>query len=316
MATLPDQEQESHAEEEREGSRITRVSSDYFQHLMTLPSFVYIAVLIGFPALYLVYLSMTEHFFSVVRDTEFVGVSNYVAVLSSPEFWVYVGNTVFYAVAVVGGGIVLQIAIALMLNADLPYKRVWQTLIILPWAIPFVVSTLLWKLMFNPQFGLVNYLLVEIGLVASPIGWFSGKWIAFFTVIMTTIWINTPLAVLILLSGLNTIPDRLYEASVIDGAGAWHRFRHVTLPLLRPALMSVLLIESLLALRGFEIVFTMTQGGPGNSTTVIAIDIYRELITYGNVAYAAAESVILILMILGVLYVVMNVLSADYETEV
>ena len=314
MGSVHDQQQEANTPETGEGS--SGIASDYFQHLMTLPSFVYIAVLIGAPALYLVYLSMTEHFFSVIRETEFVGVSNYVAVLSSPEFWMYVGNTVFYAVAVVGGGIVLQIGIALALNTDLPYKRVWQTLIILPWAIPFVVSTLLWKLMFNPQFGLINYILMELGLIAGPIGWFGGKWIAFFTVIMTTIWINTPLAVLILLSGLNTIPDRLYEASVIDGAGPWHRFRHVTLPMLRPALMSVLLIESLLALRGFEIIFTMTKGGPGNATTVIAIDIYRELIRYGNVAYAAAESVILITMILGLLYLIVKYFSADYETEV
>lgn len=292
--------------------RLSEVTSTYFEYLMSLPSFVYVILVVGFPTAYLLYLSVMQDVFTLVGSPTFVGAENIVAVLTSGEYWVFFGNTILYAVAVVGGGIVLQIGIALALNVDLPYQRFWQTLIILPWAIPFVVSTLIWKLMFNPQFGLINYLLMQVGLVGEPVAWFSSKGTAFFAVVITTIWVNTPLAVLILLAGLKTIPNRMYEAARLDGAGVWNRFRHVTLPQLRPALTVVLLIESLLALRGFDIIFAMTEGGPGTATTVIAIDVYRQLIQFGNVGYAAAESLVLIVTVLIFLALLIKYMKTDY----
>jgi multiple sugar transport system permease protein len=295
-------------------AKISAVVSRFFGQVMALPSFLYILLLIGVPTAYLLYLSMTKNFFSPIQDTQFVGIANLVAVLGSANFWVYFGNTIFYTVAVIAAGITIQIGIALALNTDLPFKRLWHSLIILPWAIPFVLSTTIWKLMFHPTFGVINYLIAQVGL--SPIAWFSGKWSAFFTIIMATIWINTPLAVLILLAGLDNIPERLYEASRIDGAGIWNRFRHVTLPLLRPSLMAVLLIETLLALRGFEVVWAMTKGGPGDATTIIVIDIYKQLIQFGNIAYAAAESIILILLVLFVLVLIQKIVSPDHDVEV
>jgi multiple sugar transport system permease protein len=160
---------------------------------------------------------------------------------------------------------------------------------------------MLWKLLFNPSFGAINWTLREIGLIAGPINWFSGKWVAFFTIIITDIWIRTPLVVLILLAGLQTIPDDLYEAARIDGAGIWEQFRHVTLPMLRPALMTVLVIRIILALRAFDIIYAMTLGGPGNATTVIGLDIYQNLIVFGNVSYSAAEAMILVVIIYALL---------------
>lgn len=296
--------------------QISEGSDRAFQYLMILPSFIYIFLILGIPAIYLVYLSMHENFFSVIRETQFVGLDNIVAVLTAPSFWTFFLYTVVYTVGVVGVGIVLQLGIALVLNMDLPYRRIWQTLIILPWASPVVLSTIMWRFMFIPNFGVINYLLIQIGLIDSSIAWFSSQPTAFFTVIQTTIWYNTPLGVLILLAGLSTIPDDVYEAAKIDGAGIWARFRYVTLPLLRPALSAVLLIETLFALRGFEVVYAMTQGGPGTSTTIIVVDIYQQLIQYGNTSYAAAEAVILIGIILITLIVLNRVLSTREEVEV
>lgn len=287
--------------------------SEYFPYLMSAPSFLWVMLVVGFPTIYLVYLSVTQNALSIIQPVEFVGLENIVAVLRSPDFWTIFVQTWVYAIAVVGIGLPLQIGITLGLNADLPYKRAWQTLIILPWAIPFVISTLIWRLMFNPNFGLINWVLLEIGLINQSINWFSSQPTAFFTVVITTIWINTPLAVLILLAGLQTIPDRLYEAARIDGSGMWGRFRHVTLPLLWPAIVTVLMIQSLLALRGFDIIFAMTNGGPGQATTVIAIDIYNQLIRFGNTSYASAESLVLIIMILIVLAIFAKFLTVDYE---
>lgn len=281
-----------------------------------MPSVVYIAVIIGAPGLFMVYLTMTQDVFSLFLDTKFVGLQNIIAVLTAGDFWLFTGNTLLYTAGVIGIGLPLQLGIAIALNTDLPYRRVWQTLLLVPWTIPFVISTVMWKLMFIPEYGVINHILIEAGIVQQQIQWFSGTWTAFFTAIVTTIWIMTPLGTTILLAGLESIPDNLYEASYLDGAGLWNQFRHVTLPLLRPALTAVLVIESMLALRGFEIIYTMTGGGPGTATTVIAIDIYQEMIENGNPHYAAAEGLILVVMILIVLGIIVKGLSSDTDLEV
>lgn len=264
---------------------------------MSLPSLLYILLLVGFPILYLLYVSVTKNMFSIVEPTTVVGLDNYVTILTNKSFWVYLGNTLFYAFISVFGGLVIQLGIALMLNTDLPYQRAWQTLILVPWAVPHVITAQLWKLLFNPTFGAINWFLLELGVISSGINWFSGKWVAFFTIIVTDIWIRTPLVVLILLAGLQTIPDELYEAARIDGAGIWDRFIHITLPQLRSALIVALVIRTILALRAFELIYAMTLGGPGDATTVIGLDIWQRLMKFGEPGTAAAEAVILVAII-------------------
>lgn len=297
-------------------TRVSGLSSLSFDKLLLLPSVVYITIIIGAPALFLIYLTLTQDVFSLFLDTRFVGFQNIVSVLTTGDFWSFTANTLLYTAGVLGIGIPLQLGIALALNTDLPYRRVWQTLLLIPWTIPFVISTVMWKLMFVPQFGVINYLLIESGLIEQQINWFSGTWTAYLTTIIPTVWIMTPLGTTILLAGLESIPDDLYEAAYIDGAGLWNQFRHVTLPLLRPALTAVMVIQAMLALRGFEIIYTMTGGGPGTATTVIAIDIYQEMIQNGNSHYAAAEGLILVVMILIVLGIIVKGLSSDTDLEV
>lgn len=294
-------------------TRLGDVVEKYFEVAMALPSTIYIMVVVGFPMLYLFYLAMTEGSNQIGAATRFVGVKNLVEVLSNPQYWQFFANTVGYAVVSVILGVALGIVISLALNVDLPYKRVWQTLIILPWAVPFVVSTLMWKFMFNPNFGLINWMLMTVGLIDQPILWFQNTWAAWATIVMTNVWIDTPMAVLILLAGLSNIPDEMYEVARIEGAGPWQRFRYVTLPLLRPAIIVVVMIKSLLALRGFDIIFAMTEGGPGYSTMVIGIDVFQRLIVFGDVGYAAAEAIILTVFILGVLIAIWRFTAVDYE---
>lgn len=295
--------------------RSSELVSAYFEYVMTLPSFVYIMLVVGFPALYLVYLALMTNVTSIVRPAEFVGAENLIRVLRNPEFWEYFGNTLIYASASVFGGLAIQLGIALTVNTDLPYQRLWQALVLVPWGIPRVISSMMWRLMFNPNFGVINYTLIQIGIVDAPIQWFSTQAAAFATVIVTNIWGSTPLSVLILLAGLQNIPDGMYEAARVDGAGTWARFRHVTLPMLRPAIITVIVLQGLLAMRGFEIIYAMTSGGPGDATTVIAIDIFNNLIRFGNTEYAAAESLILVVMILVTLFLLNSVLSHDEEVE-
>lgn len=291
-----------------------QLESSRFETLASLPSLVFIIGLFGFPILFLLYVSVTQNVLSIVRPVEFVGLDNYAQVLSSAEFWEYFGNTVFFGVATIAIGLPIQLGIALMLNTDLPYQRVWQTLIIVPWAVPHVITTTLWRLLFNPTFGAINWILTSVGLISGPINWFGGKWVAFFTIVSTDIWIRTPLVVLILLAGLQTIPEEHYEAARMDGAGMWDRFVHVTLPGLRPALITVLVLRVILALRVFDIVYAMTLGGPGDATTVIGIDIFERLINYGQVSLAAAEAAVLVLLIY-VMIVIALYLFPSYQSE-
>lgn len=294
-------------------NRLGGLVERYFEFALSLPSLVYIILIVGFPMIYLFYLAMTEGSNQIGSATKFVGMKNMIEVLSSPEYWQFFVNTVGYAFVSVILGVVLAIIISLALNVDLPYKRVWQTLIILPWAVPFVVSTLMWRFMFNPNFGLINWMLITAGIIDQPVLWFQNTWAAWATIVMTNVWIDTPMAVLILLAGLSNIPDEMYEVARIEGAGPWQRFRYVTLPLLRPAIIVVVMIKSLLALRGFDIIFAMTEGGPGYSTMVIGIDVFQKLIVFGDVGYAAAEAIILTVFILGVLVVLWKFTSVDYE---
>ena len=239
-------------------TRLSGLPSPSFDKLLLVPSVVYITLIIGAPALFLIYLTLTQDVFSLFLDTRFVGFQNIVAVLTTGDFWLFTGNTLLYTAGVLGIGIPLQLGIALALNTDLPYKRVWQTLLLIPWTIPFVISTVMWKLMFVPEFGVINYLLIESGLIEQQIQWFSGTWTAYFTAIITTVWIMTPLGTTILLAGLASIPEDLYVAAYIVGAGLWNQFRHVTPPLLRPPLTAVLVLLAMFMLRVFEIIYTIT----------------------------------------------------------
>lgn len=295
--------------------RAIPTASDSFATLLTLPSMAYIILLVGFPIIYLIYISMTTNMFSIVEPTTFIGFENYVRVLTSALFWEYFANTLFYAIISVFGGLVIQLGIALMLNTDLPYQRAWQTLILLPWAVPHVISAQVWKMMFNPTFGAINWALIELGLIADGINWFSGKWVAFFTIIVTDIWIRTPLVVLILLAGLKTIPDDLYEAARIDGAGVWDRFVHVTLPQLRSALIVALVIRTILALRAFELIYALTLGGPGDATTVVGLDIWQRLMKFSEPGTAAAEAVVLVAVIYALIGIAVYLFpNADMES--
>lgn len=271
--------------------------SNVFETLMTLPSFLLVVLLAGFPVLFLAAASTIDGILSIIDPVRFVGFENYIIILSSPEFWGYFGNTIFFATVSVVGGLILQLGIALMLNTDLPYTRAWQTLILLPWAVPHVITAQLWKLLFNPTFGAINWFLLEIGLINTSIQWFGSKWMAFATIIVTDIWIRTPLVVLILLAGLRSIPEEFYEAARMDGAGVVDQFIHVTLPQLKSALLVALVIRLILALRAFELIYAMTLGGPGDSTTVVGLDIWQRLLQYGEVGTAAAEAMILVFTI-------------------
>jgi len=226
--------------------------------------------------------------------SKFAPLYNFRDLIFDDLFWEYLMNTVIFTVSTVFIGIVIQLGVALLLNQKTKLQRFFRSAILLPWAIPLVVSSFIWRLILNSQYGVLNDILLKLDLINQPIAWLGGKWTALGAIVVTDIWTQTPLAVIILLAGLQVIPEQLYEASNIDGASVWQRFKHVIMPLWRPQILVVLMIRTMFSFRMFAIIFVLTGGGPGGSTHVWATHIYNLSFLYFRMGKGAALSVIMI----------------------
>jgi ABC-type sugar transport system permease subunit len=201
----------------------------------------------------------------------FIGLANYLEALRDPRFWGALGHTAFFAVTSVGLELFLGLFLALAMNRAFRGRGLVRAAILIPWAIPTVVSALLWRFLFEGQSGVVNAVLVRGGVLREPLVWFIEASTAWVPVILSDVWKTTPFVALLLLAGLQNIDASLYEAARIDGASAWRQFRFVTLPLLRPAILVALIFRTLDAFRVFDLIYALTGGGPGSSTEPIAL---------------------------------------------
>ncbi len=235
-------------------------------------------------------------------EGSFAGLRNYVRVVTNPLFYRYaLPNTFLFLALAVGIEVVLGLAIALLINRRFPAQRLVKTLLVLPLLVAPVVAGLMFYWMFHSEFGLVNQLLHAVGLPG--VLWFNRPWTAFGVIVLADVWTWTPWFILIIYAGLQSLPPEPFEAARIDGASAWSTFRLITVPLLYPVLSIIVLIRSFDAFRVFDVVWTMTGGGPGNATETFGTFVYR--IGYLTVNYsegaAAAMVGALLIMVVGVL---------------
>ena len=196
---------------------------------------------------------------------EWVGLANYVYLIQDAYWWISVKNTVIFTVVSVVLETVLGLGIALLVNARFPLRGAMRTAMLIPWAIPTVVSAQMWRWMYNDVYGVVNDLLLRLHLIARPLAWLADPHLVLPAVIAVDVWKTTPFMALLLLAGLQSIPEELYEAARVDGAGALQQFWFITLPLLVPALLVALIFRTLDALRVFDVIYVMTGVNP--STT-------------------------------------------------
>jgi multiple sugar transport system permease protein len=238
----------------------------------------------------------------------FVGLANYKRVLADPVFYgLVLPNTFLFMAASVGGGLSLGLALAVMVNRTFRGARLVRTVILLPLMVAPVVAAIMIRWMFNDQFGIVNVVLEALGF--EPVAWLARRWTGMLVVIGTDIWLWTPWFALILLAGLRSLPPEPREAAMIDGANPWQVFRNVTLPLLRPVLMVCIVIRSIDAFRVFDVVWTITTGGPARSTETFSLYAYQQAFVFLNFDLGSAASVIgaLIIMVVGaILYRVLS----------
>ena len=224
------------------------------------------------------YLSVHKVGLAQLRSGEFpfAGLDNYRRVLDDPLFWVALKNTCIFTAITVGSEIVLAVAIALLINQPgIWTSRVTRFLILLPYAIPPICNGLIWSFLYSFQFGFLNRILFSLGLINDPINWAGNPDTALYAVTVPYIWRTLPFAILLVHAALQGIPRELYEEAAVDGANAWHRFRHITLPLLRPIIAIILVLRTSFAFAVFEEILAITQGGPGDATWVAAWYSYK-----------------------------------------
>jgi len=261
--------------------------------LFSAPAVLIIAATILVPFGIAVFLSLHNWNLKRPGRERFVGLENYTDWLADSDFWEPLQTTFTFAIGAVVLILIVSLLIALLLNEKFPGRGVVRALLLVPWAIPSVVNALLWKWLLDPNYGLVNALFLELGLITSYQAWLGNMPGVMIWLIIAYSWIHIPLATLLLLSGLQTIPDDIYESAVVDGAGILQRFRFITLPMLRPMLSIVIIFEMIFALKVFDIIFVLTAGGPADATNVLGWTIYTE--TFRKLDFGAGSSIAMLL---------------------
>jgi multiple sugar transport system permease protein len=285
-------------EETGEISPIREFINDHFMAIVLTPPLLLLGVIVILPVSYLLWTS--THELREFAPDVFIGLQNYVQIFQDPMFYLSLQHSIIYVIGSVSFAFFLGLTAALAINQVLS-KRLRSTftvLILLAWAIPLVISGLIWRFMLHAQYGIVNGILIELGLISHNLGFITDPTLAFISVMVVDGWSRAPFATILLLAGLQTIPENLYEATRVDGANAYQQFRDITIPQLKPQAAIALLIMTMFAFRTFSVIFAMTGGGPANATQVLATYIYQAGIAQGRLGYASALSVIMILITL------------------
>jgi len=224
------------------------------------------------------------------------GLANFKRLSMDSFFWSAMAHTLIYAVAALLVEFFLGLGLALLLNSNIRGRRFFRATLLIPMMLPTVVVGVVWRLMFNPNFGTINGVLRQLGVITEQLTWTASPRLALAAVIAVDVWQWTPFVFLVLLAGLQAIPQEPYEAARVDGSSSWQTFRHVTLPLLKPAILIVLLLRTMDLLRVFDQIFILTEGGPGFATETVSLYIYRAAFRFTDFGYAAAMSFVLLII--------------------
>jgi multiple sugar transport system permease protein len=275
-------------------ARIWKARSAY---VFLLPGILIFSVFTLAALIFAIYL--TFHRWSIIEpDKPFVGLSNYRDMIHDKQFTQSVLNTIYFSGASVPISMAIGLLLALLVNLPLRFRALFRTAFYLPVVTPFVVSAILWKWLYNGDYGLFNYYLLKAHIIDGPLLWLSDKNLAMPAVILMSVWAGTGFSMVVYLAGLQTIPEELYESARLDGANAWQRLRYVTIPMLRPTTLFLLVMGIIGSLQVFTQIFVMTNGGPVNRTTTMVYYMYLWAFKYFDMGYASTLAFALFLMLL------------------
>jgi len=275
--------------------------------MLCAPAVLAMLLVTAYPIAYAVVLSLQDVDLRFPDEGGFAGLSNYSTVLSSSLWWTDIFNTVFIMVISVAIELVLGMAIALVMHRAIFGRGVVRTSVLIPYGIITVVAAFAWQFAFSPETGFVN----NLPLISDEMDWFGGRFSSFAVIILAEVWKTTPFMALLLLAGLVTIDDQLYEAARVDGATAWQRFTRITLPLMKPAILVALLFRTLDAFRVFDTIFVMTRGAL--DTESVSILGYNQLISRLNLGLGSAVSVLIFLCVFLIAFIFVKGFGAKVE---
>ena len=269
--------------------------------LFLVPSLLALGLVSVYPLFRGIYLSFFEY--DGIGDPEWVGLEHYSYILGWTEFWVVMRNTLVWAFAAVVIMALIGLGFAILLNRDFRGRSVATTLLLLPWAVPFIAIALNWRLMYNFELGPLNGFLRLTG-ISDGLPWIASSRYALFSIMLAWVWRNFPFFMLTFLAGMKGIPSDLYEAARVDGSTKLDQFRHITLPFLQPIAVVMTLLMSLWTLNHFTLIYVMTGGGPGNTSMVLPVYIYRQAFRFNEMGLASAIGVVMLLVMLayGLIY--------------
>lgn len=261
--------------------------------LCMLPTAGLLLIFLTYPLGLGLWLSMTDA--TIGQPGHFIGLQNFVSLSQDPIFWMSVTNTIMYTVVATIGKFLLGLWLAMLLNNHIPFRAFIRAIVLLPWIVPTVLSAIAWWWIYDPQFSIISYLLVNVlHLRTTYIDFLGMPWNARGSLVVANIWRGIPFVAITLLAGLQTISPSLYEAALLDGASGWQRFRHITVPLLMPILSVALTLSVLFTFSDFQLVYAITRGGPFNTTHLMATLAFQRAIPGSQLGEGAAIAVAMI----------------------
>lgn len=278
------------------------------------PALLVLAAILGWPLVSAVLLSLQD-VKTIGSQGQWIGFTNYANVLSNPMFWTSVGMSVVWVVANAALQTVLALMAALTLNQNFPGVKIARTWIILTWIVPTVVVVIIWRWLFSTSGGMINPLMMQMGISERPVGFFSTPWTAMATLIFINSWRWFPFIALMMLAGLTRIPADLYEAARIDGANGWRRFTRITWPLLAPTLGVLTVVGTLLSFNVFDIIWLLTAGGPAGGTRTLPVMIYETAFKGYKLSEAATISVLATVLLMAFALVATRWLAKEGDSR-
>jgi multiple sugar transport system permease protein len=276
---------------------------------MLLPSLALIALVAAYPIGYAVWLSLNEYSVITPGLSRFVGFDNYLDALGSSEFWGAMKTTVLFTAISVSLELVIGLGMALVMHRAFRGRALLRAVVLVPWAILTVVTAITWRTIFEPELGFVNTMLSALSLPGGDVVWLGEEGYALGVMILADVWKTAPFMALLLLAGLQGIPDDLYDAAKVDGASAWQRFRDVTLPLLVPAITVALIFRTLDALRIFDLPYVLTKGA--NGTETLSLVAQKELVVNRNTGFGSALAVLTFLTVMTVSFLYIRFIGGN-----
>lgn len=281
--------------------------------LLILPGLLIILGISLQPILTTLYLSLFETTLGRITPDRFVWFSNYSDLLSDPVFWVTIGRTLYFTVVSVGLELVLGLAIAQLIHSHPPGWKFLRTSLIIPWAVPTIVNGTMWRWIYNADYGALNGLLMQLGVIDKYIPWLTKPFTSMNLVILADIWHSVPFIALILQAALATLPTEIEEAAAVDGANALQRFLYLRLPLLRPAILVALIIRTVEAFRVFDVIYVITNGGPAFGTVTISYLTYLETFSFSHIGRGSALSFLISIFTLTMAFIYIRMLYRPEE---